>query len=227
MKLLLTSDGITNKSIAKALFDLVGKKPEETTIAMIPTAMNVSPADKKWFAEALYQIGQLDLKLLDIVDISALPKEIWLSRLEAADVLFFNGGNSFHLMHSLKESGLISILPELLKTRVYAGLSAGSTVTAPDLASASKSRKDFYEKNFGYNSEDALNFADFYIKSHLNAPYFPERTKENLLSKAKNFNKPVYALDYNSALKVIDGNIEVISEGEYHIFNQELNAKKS
>ena len=31
MKLLLTSSGLTNKSIVKALFELVGKKPEDTT----------------------------------------------------------------------------------------------------------------------------------------------------------------------------------------------------
>ncbi len=41
MKLLLTSCGITNKSIANALFELVGKKQEETTVAFIPTASNI------------------------------------------------------------------------------------------------------------------------------------------------------------------------------------------
>jgi len=38
MKLLLTSDGLTNNSIANALFSLTGKKPEETTVVFVPTA---------------------------------------------------------------------------------------------------------------------------------------------------------------------------------------------
>ena len=48
MKLLLTSGGITNKSIADALFDLVGKKPEDTSLVFIPTASNVEKGDKGW-----------------------------------------------------------------------------------------------------------------------------------------------------------------------------------
>lgn len=38
MKLLLTSGGLTNDSIANALFELVGKKPEDTKVVFIPTA---------------------------------------------------------------------------------------------------------------------------------------------------------------------------------------------
>jgi dipeptidase E len=145
MKLLLTSDGITNKSIAKALFDLAGKDLSQINFAFIPTAMNAVSGDKKWFAKALFQISELGLKNLDIVDISALPKNIWLPRIEAADVLFFCGGNSTHLMRSLKESGLIDLLPKLLETKIYAGLSAGSTIAAHDLRVASKSAKSYLD----------------------------------------------------------------------------------
>ena len=219
MKLLLTSDGITNKSIAKALFELVGKKPQETTLAFISTAMNAAEGDKSWFALALYEISNLGLKNLDIVDFSALPKSVWLPRLEKADVLFFCGGNSSHLMHCLKEYGLIEILPELLKTRVYSSLSAGSTITAPNLAVASSKHKDQYEENFGYRSEEALHLVDFYIQAHLNSPYYPDRTPEKLSEKAKKLNKTLYGLDRDSALKVVGGKVEIISEGKYVKFN--------
>ena len=53
MKLLLTSSGITNKSIADALFELVGKKPEDTSVVFIPTASNVEVGDKEWFIDDL------------------------------------------------------------------------------------------------------------------------------------------------------------------------------
>ena len=53
MKLLLTSGGITNKSIADALFELVGKKPEDTALVFIPTAANVETGDKSWFINDL------------------------------------------------------------------------------------------------------------------------------------------------------------------------------
>lgn len=54
MKLLLTSGGLTNTSITNALFELVGKTPEETRLAFIPTAANASPNDKSWFVKDLY-----------------------------------------------------------------------------------------------------------------------------------------------------------------------------
>ncbi len=219
MKLLLTSDGITNKSIAKALFELVGKPPNQTTIAFIPTAMNMALGDKGWFVDMLYQIKELGLKNLDIVDISALPKSVWLPKLEAADVLFFSGGNALHLMNSMKKSGLIEVLSELIKTRVYASNSAGSTITAPDLALSNPKYKAPYKEIFGYDETDGLNFVDFYTQSHFNSTQYPERTEGPLKELVKNFTRTIYALDYNSALKVVDGKVEVISEGEYLKFN--------
>src|SRR3989344_7805936 len=215
MKLLLTSDGITNQSIANALFELVGKKPSETSIAFIPTAMNVNDGDKSWFADDLYNIKKLGLKNLDVVDISALPKKLWLPRLEKADVLFFSGGNSSHLMRWMKESGLKELLPDLLKTKVYAGISAGSMVTNPTLALSSQDKKIYYEEEFNYRSEEALNYVNFYVRPHYNSPDFPHAREEVLKNIAKDLDLPLYGLDDQSALKVVDGEVEVVSEGEY------------
>jgi len=220
MKLLLTSGGLTNTSIAKALFELVGKKPEETTLAFIPTAANVEEGDKGWLINNLYNIKKQNLKRIDIVDISALPKEIWLPRLETADILFFSGGNTSHLMYWLEKSGLAELMPDLLKTRVYAGISAGSIVTAPSLALSSEDKKLYYEETFGYKNEKSLRFVDFHISPHLNSPYFPKARKEFLEEIAKEIKEPIYALDDQSAIKVVDGEVEIVSEGKYFVFNK-------
>jgi len=219
MKLLLTSNGLSNQSIADALFELVGKSASETRIAFIPTAMNVSEGDKDWFIDDLSNIKKQNVALLDIVDISALPKEIWQPRLEAVDVLFFSGGNNSHLMHWIKESGLESLLPELLKTKVWAGISAGSMVTNPTLAFSNKDKKTYYEETFSYKNEDGLNFVDFYVRPHFNSPHFHHSNKEYLTERAKEVSATLYALDDMSALKVIDGKVEIISEGEYLVLN--------
>ena len=213
MKLLLTSGGITNASIAKALFALVGKPASETTIAFIPTAMNVGDGDKGWFIDDLANIKKQDCKLVDVVDISALPQELWLPRLQAADVLFFSGGDTSHLMRWISESGLAKLLPDLLKTRVWAGISAGSMVTNPTLALSSQDKKIYYEQAFGYRSEDALGLVDFYVRPHLNSEHFPQARKEFLEPIAKEIRATIYALDDQSALKVVDGKVEVVSEG--------------
>lgn len=220
MKLLLTSNGLSNQLIAKALFDLVGKSSHETKIAFIPTAMNVDIGDKSWFVDDLARIKKQGVKHLDIVDISALPKELWLPRLENADILFFSGGNAVHLMRWITESGLKELLPELLKTKVWAGISAGSMVTNPTLALSSKDKKLYYEEVFEYKNEEALSLIDFYIRPHFNSQDFPQATKEHLEEVAKDIPATIYVLDDMSAVVCANGKIEIISEGEYLILNE-------
>ena len=217
MKLLLTSGGLTNNSISKALFELVGKKPEDTTLCFIPTASNVVMEDKDWFINDLINIRKQKFKSVTIVDISAVPENIWKPQLEAADVLFFEGGNTYHLMRWINKSGLVKILPKLLESKVYVGLSAGSMATAPDLALL------LCQTIYGDDKEEkemkGLGFVDFYFLPHLNSPYFPERMEENAKKVASEVSKKIYFLDDQSALKVVDGKVEVISEGKYLEFN--------
>jgi len=218
VKLLLTSGGITNDTIKNALADLVGKPFAQTSLAFIPTAADIEPYDKSWLVEDLYNCKKLGLKLLDIVDISALSKDLWKPRLKSADILFFGGGNTFHLMYWINKSGLGNMLKDLLKTKVYVGLSAGSMVAGKTI-SLSQSKKLYYEDLFGYQDEKALGFVDFQIRPHLNSPHFPDVQERTLRKLAKGVKGKVYALDDNMALKVVDGKVEVVGEGKYLILN--------
>lgn len=225
MKLLLTSGGITNKSIADALFSLTGKKPEDTTLVFIPTAANVEAGDKSWLINDLLNLKKLNFKSIEITDISAVDEKIWKPSLEGADVLFFEGGNTYHLMECLNKSGLTKMLPELLKNKVYVGLSAGSMVTNKDLML--KSSQSLYGEDLDKNYEmTGLNYVDFYFLPHLNSKYFVN-LREGLIKNAfKNMSEStrggvnkIYVLDDNSALKIIDDKIEVISEGKWFTIN--------
>lgn len=219
MKLLLTSSGLRNSSIAKALFDLAGKKPEETTVVFIPTASNVEVGDKDWLITDLINLKKQNFKSIEITDISAVDEIIWKKSLEGADVLFFEGGNSYHLMRWLNKSGLTELLPELLKDKVYVGVSAGSMVTNPDLVL--KLSQQIYEEDMSETEEMAgLNFVDFYFLPHLNSEWFKKMRRENIEKAGLEVKKPIYALDDESALKIVDGNIEVVSEGEWFVINE-------
>lgn len=219
MKLLLTSGGITNSLIANALFELTGKRPEETTVAFIPTASNVEVGDKDWLIADLINLKKQNFKSIEITDISAVNEKIWRPSLERADILFFEGGNTYHLMRWLNKSGLTDLLPELLKDKVYVGVSAGSIVTNPDLSL--KLSQAIYEEDMSEAEElKGLNFVDFYFLPHLNSEWFGKARKENIEKAAQEINRTIYALDDNSALKIIDGKIEVISRGEWFAINR-------
>ncbi|HEU0080444.1 MAG TPA: Type 1 glutamine amidotransferase-like domain-containing protein [Candidatus Paceibacterota bacterium] len=214
MKLLLTSAGITNKAIEGAFFELAGKKASRISLAFIPTAANVEPGDKGWLLDNLAQIQRLGLKSVDIVDISALEKKQWLPRLEAADVIFVGGGNTYHLMEWLNKSGLAAELPRLLETRLYAGISAGTMVTNPDLSL--KISQIVYEEDFDRKEDmPGLGFVDFYVLPHLDSKWFPLLREKNIRKAVEGTGRKTYALDDASAIKVADEKVEVVSEGNW------------
>lgn len=220
MKLLLTSGGLTNKTIVAALQELVGKPFDKTNVAFIPTAANAEEDDKSWLIDDLVNIKNQHFNQIDIVDISALPKESWLPRLEHADVFIFSGGHTPHLMRWFRESGLADMLPELLKTRVYMGISAGSIATAPTLALSSDASGPFkYEEDLQYDG-NGLHLVNFHIRPHLHSPAFPKSSEDYLREKAKEIPETIYGLDDQSALKVIDDKVEIVSEGETLVFNK-------
>lgn len=218
MKLLLTSGGLTNPSIANALFELVGKKPEETSLVFVPTAANVEMGDKGWFINDLANLEKQNFKSIDIADISALDEKVWKAKFNAADVIFFEGGNTYHLMRWINKSGLTGLLPKYLESKVYAGLSAGSMVTNPDLVL--KLSQIIYEEDMMETENMAgLNLVDFYFLPHLNSEYFTKLRESNIREATKGMTKKIYALDDQSALKIADDKIEVVTEGQWFEIN--------
>jgi dipeptidase E len=227
MKLLLTSNGLSNDSIAAALEDLTGKKPEDVKIAFIPTAANPDRSDKEWLIKDLYRIHERGY-YVDILDLPAISNEKLKSALEDADVIFVGGGNTFYLSYWMQKSGLFDLLPDLLKTKVYAGISAGSMVAGRSLVLSSQALNNpeaFVDEDYeeigpvGESSGNTLALADLVFRPHLNSRYFTLARIDLLEEKAKGIQWPVYALDDDSALKIVDGKIEVVSEGEWKSIN--------
>src|SRR5665648_407255 len=116
MKLLLTSGGLTNRSISKAFSDLIGKEPNESKVAFIPTAAICERGDKYWLIDDLYRIKDLGYHV-DIVEISALTPEATESVLNDSDAIFVGGGNPFYLSYWMQKKGLFDLLPRLLETK--------------------------------------------------------------------------------------------------------------
>ena len=212
MKLLLTSCGVTNATIARALFDLVGKKPEATSGAFVPTAANVEIGDEGRLIDDLMNLKRLNFKSIDIADISAIDCKLWLAKTDQADILYFGGGKRYHLMECMTKSGLLQLLPDLLKNKVYVGMSAGSMVTGKKLNLQFSHR--LYKYDMGRTEDiNGLGYVDFSFLPYLNNPYFPN-LKEAIIEKNTNgMTEAVYVLDDSSALKVVDGDVSMITEG--------------
>lgn len=218
MKLLLTSGGLTNGSISKALFELVGKPPEETSLVFVPTAANLIEEDKKWLIDNLIAFRNHNYKSIDIVDIASVPRDSWMRRFQDANVICFGGGNENYLAKVLQETGVAEVLPELLKSRVYMGISAGSMVAGVFAEINTINQLIYPEESWPRLTDKTLGLVNINFLPHLNSEYFKSARKKNI-QNATGFTAPVYALDDQSALKVVDGKVEVVSEGEYLEFN--------
>ncbi len=219
MKLLLTSSGFENNSIIKALADLVQKPFSKLKVAFIPTAANLEEGDKSWLINGLKDFQGLKFKSIDIVDISALPKSVWQKRLNDVDIIIVGGGNTYHLVYWFHKSGLAKILPNLLKTKIYVGISAGTVVVTSSILNDYDSRPEVLE--IGETAyDDGLSLVNFMIEPHINNSYFPEINFSNLKKQSKKFPTSVYGLDDNSAIKVDGDKIEVISEGKWKLFEK-------
>ena len=219
MKFLLTSAGIKNASIHKALVDLLGKPVAESSALCIPTAIypfSVGPSMAYRFISGLgpSPLTELGWKSLGVLELTALPsikRENWVTPVEEADALLVFGGDVLYLCRWMRESGLAELLPSLRKT-VYVGVSAGSMVTAPIFG------ETYDEPNAPFVIEKGLGLVDFALLPHLDHENHPESSTAKVERMAAKVPVPTYGIDDQTAIKVVDGVAEVISEGHWKRF---------
>ncbi|MCW3053095.1 MAG: peptidase [Chthonomonadales bacterium] len=220
MKLLLTSAGIKNMSIHDALVDLLGKPIAQSNALCIPTAGYGHPQGSPGGAwrfitgRASTPMCELGWKSLGVLELTALPsidKERWVPWVRETDVLLVNGGDALYLSYWMRQSGLADLLPSLRET-VWVGLSAGSMVMTPRIG------EDFVGWKPPTGGDEALGIVDFSIFPHLDHEDLPENTMAHAEKWAAGMPLPCYAMDDQTAIKVVDGAVEVISEGHWKLF---------
>lgn len=228
MRLLLTSAGITNNSITQALRDLLGKPTSESKIVVVPTAQNPITGDKSWVIEedlvGPQKLGWKEFSIIDLAAVNSLDKGLWWPQFDNADVILIGGGNAFYLSHWMQACGIFDAVPKWLDSKIYVGISAGSQVAANSLRTSSiaidkigKLHDSDYDE-FGpkdQSSAKTLRLVNFEFRPHLNSPKFPKIREEYLKKTAEKLDVPIYAVDDQTALKVIDGKVEVVSEGKW------------
>lgn len=218
MKLLLTSQGFYNDSIKKAFIKMLDKPIEELNVIVVNTACNARFGDKRWFIELMNQTIDMGFKTVDMMDFAGLPKEIWLPRFEAADVIFFAGGNTYHLMYEIKKAGVDAVILDLLKTRIFIGNSAGSMIATKNLSLGNPKHRTYLDSRVDELTNETLGLTDFLLRPHFNSPGHPSSESEvREMMKNNNVTEDVYLIDDNTAVKVVDDEIEVVSEGDWKL----------
>jgi dipeptidase E len=227
MKLLLTSAGIKNASIHHALVDLLGKPIADSNALCIPTAQyghpQVSPEMAWSFISGQSPLPMCGLgwKSLGVLELTALPsidEERWVPWVRETDVLLVAGGDALYLCHWMRQSGLADLLPSMSAT-VWVGLSAGSMVMTPRIG------EDFVQWRPPTGDDRTLGIVDFSICPHLAQEGMPGNSMAEAERWAAEIPGPAYAIDDETAIKVTDGTVEVVSEGHWKLLTPSLEAR--
>jgi dipeptidase E len=225
MKLLLTSGGVRNPSIRDALVGLLGKPIEECSALFVPTGVYPFPggAGMAWKAisgQAASPLCELGWKSLGVLELTALPtirEENWAPLVRETDALLVWGGDVLYLTHWMRRSGLAGLLPSLTET-VYVGVSAGSIALTPYNCDAEFDLQFVPPgSDMGQEAGRALGLVDFTLYPHLDHPEMPDTALANIEKWASGIPVPTYAIDDQTAIKVVDGEVEVISEGRWKL----------
>jgi len=222
VKLLLTSAGIKNARIHAALVGLLDKPIADCNAMCIPTAGYGHPYAgpvRAWSfisgREPECPMTELGWKSMGVLELTALPsidRTRWVSWVRDADVLLANGGDAMYLCHWMRQSGLAELLPSLHRT-VWVGLSGGSMVMTPRIG------EDFVAWDPRLTDGDrTLGMVDFSIYPHVDNPGLPSNTMAAAEKWAAGLGGPAYAIDDQTAIKVVDGAVEVVSDGCWRYF---------
>jgi dipeptidase E len=224
MKFLLTSAGIKNASIHDALVDLLDKPVAEASALCIPTAIYPFPGGPSIAyrfisgstSNPMCELGWKSLGVLELTALPSIKKEVWTTTVREADALLVYGGDVLYLSRWMRESGLADLLPSLRET-IYVGISAGSMVTAPIFG------ETYNDPDTPFVIAQGLGLVDFALLPHLDHEEHPESSMANVERMAASLRIPVptYAIDDETAIKTVDGTVEVVSEGHWKKFTSQ------
>lgn len=249
MKLLLTSAGIANTTIREALLGLLGKPIEESNALIIPTAIYPFPggAHHAWDAVSgratspLAGLGWKSLGVLELSVLSSIEPECWVPTVKETDALLVWGGDPVFLSYWMRQSGLADLMRSLPDEMVYVGVSAGSIAVTSAFAEIYReprhgkgdelSTEDIRfdtpggELNMVFVKAQGVGLVDFAVIPHV------DHTDAQDMAVAEQWaarmSVRTYAIDDQTAIRVADGKIEVVSEGRWTLFDRLTTASSS
>ncbi len=219
MKLLLTSSGTMNVSIQDALVELLGKPIAHCNALAIPTGVQPFPGGPQHVHRFL--TGPDVRAGVEVAGSAGVDRTAEHQR----GVLGVGGSGDRRAAGLGRQSDvpllldagvrLADLLPSLRPEVVYVGTSGGAMVATPDWGGLSY---DGFEPLTG--SDQGLGLVDFSVFPHLDRKDgLPPTPQEEIEAWAAGLSVPAYVIDDDTAIKVVDGVVEVVSEGRWQLLS--------
>ena len=183
----------------------------EASALFVPTAIYAFPGEHPFpqgteiaarmirgsIGDPFCDLGWKSLGVLELTALPSVKRERWVPLLQKTDVLLVGGGDCQYLTYWMQRSGLADLLPSLLDRMVYAGVSAGSMIMT-------RFGTTYGEHTLPADTDKSLGMLDIALHPHLDHKWFPENSSARLEKLADTLSVASYALDDQSALKVVD-----------------------
>ena len=201
-KLILTSAGFSNKTIVDKFNEMLDKPISEAKVLFIPTASR--------YQEELEYVKQSRLELINvginegnIIEYN-LDIDLKISELNKYDILYVCGGNTFYLLHKIKEIKFDEKIRKAVENGLmYIGVSAGSIVVGPTIETAGP----FDENDIGIENFKGMNFIEDII-----IPHYNEKRIEIVEGFRKTMKNNIITITDNQALIVCEDTYQIIGE---------------
>ena len=199
--ILLTSAGM---NVKEEILKILPKSPKELKLAHITTA-SIDEKNKDYFHKETQIMKELGFQVTE-ADISGMTEGKVRKLLKDTNIIYIQGGNTYYLLKSIKESGFDKVVKELLeKGVIYIGVSAGSYVAGPTIEQADW----IHEHNrFGLTDLTAMNLVPFLLMVH----YVPEY-KSILKEKIQKSKYEFKILTDDQAILVKGDNYKLVGKG--------------
>jgi dipeptidase E len=207
MKLYLSSYRIPH---LESFIELVGKTPENTTIALIPNAkdyyaLRAKAVKTREMAEYFTDLG-FTVTVVDLVDYIGKSDEL-REVLREFDVIWARGGNTFCLREAMQASGFDTIIADVVKSSVvFAGDSAGACVAGTDLHGVELADDPEFAEKIVW---DGLSLTPHYLLPHADNEEMSNFSEQMIADRGKD--PTTVILNDNQAWVECDGNGRVVT----------------
>lgn len=199
MNLLLSSDGKTAIQNIKRVYD-----KENPKVAWIITASKTKENSRflNWDLQEFLKIGITP----QIYDINNRTLEQIEEDLSDIDIIFMEGGNTFYLLKSIKESKYDVFLNEWVRSnKPYVGVSAGSYITCPTIEMATWKHAD--RDMHGLDDLTGLNWVEFLLTVH-----YDEKYRDSIQKGKSNTDLELKVLKDGQALLIQNNKFELLGD---------------
>lgn len=205
MNILLTSSGMRIKD---EILRVLPKPASELRLVHIPTASLVEQdqaymhRDREALPAAGFHVTEFD--------IAGKSQDEVRDALKDADVIYVQGGNTFHLLKCIRASGADVVFQEAIERgALYIGVSAGSIVTGPSIEIASWDLPSISgDANFDNMTDfTGMSLVPFVVAVHAHPEDIPALRERKLTY-------PIRVLTDVQALLITDNGVTFLGEGE-------------